>query len=530
MNQSNPTNPSTPPSQSQRNRPKRKTISPYTEPPESNKKPNMNVTPSEPLRENTSESLTEPTNQVLETSTSMEFNFSTESLAIRDNVLKTVLNMFQSLEAKLNSVVTSQQELRTEFHNTITVKEEKDRLIKRIAKVESENKCLTDRIIALEDKLLEYNVILKGVHETAWETEDLLRDKIYDILSETVLGTTYDMRLGVAKTMVIRSSKRLGRYSPMRSRPISIEFLHKHDANYILQNKKHLPQGIYADKEYCRDTEEQRKQLRPYLLATRRLPQYYKKCRLEGATLVLKGTSYDINTLHKLPKELNNFNISSRSNNNVLGFFGKLNPLSNFFPCAFTHQGKNFHSSEQYIQYMKAEYCGDESTASFLLSTENALQCKDLARNITNFNKDSWNDNAKEMCESGISAKFEQNPELAEVLTSTNHKTLVKCCSDRVWGNGVPLFDDNCLKPEFWSGQGILGEILEEVRSKLQESILNPTCDPPMESDTSEHPNPIRDNPSDETSLAAKEPRQFETSTAQLDLASASVTPDPSVS
>ena len=228
-----------------------------------------------------------------------------------------------------------------------------------------------------------------------------------------------------------------------------------------------------------------------------------KKCRLEGASLVLNGTSYDINTLHKLPKELNNFNISSRSNSNVLGFFGKMNPLSNFFPCSFTHQGKTFHSSEQYIQYMKAEYCGDENTAS-LLSTENALQCKDLARNITNFNRDSWNENAKEMCKSGISAKFEQNPELAEVLASTNHKTLVECCSDRVWGNGVSLFDENCLKPEFWTSQGILGEILEDVRSKIHESIQSladsTDCDPPMESDTTE---------------PAVEPRQFETSSIQ---------------
>ena len=88
---------------------------------------------------------------------------------MHDNMLKTVVNMFKSLEAKLNGVVTSQQELREEFHLTITVKEEKDHLLKRIAKVESENKCLTDRIIALEDKLLEYNVILKGAHEAAWE-------------------------------------------------------------------------------------------------------------------------------------------------------------------------------------------------------------------------------------------------------------------------------------------------------------------------------------------------------------------------
>ena len=186
-------------------------MSPHTEPPESNKKPNMNVTPTNPVEDDSIESQLEPTNSVLEieNSTPTEFTFSAESLAMRDNVLKTVLNMFKSLETKLNGVVTSQQELTDEFHLTITVKEEKDHLIKRIAKVESENKCLTDRITAPEDKLLEYNVILKGVHEAVWETEDILQDKIYDILSNTVLGTTYDIRLGVAKSMVIRSMKRI---------------------------------------------------------------------------------------------------------------------------------------------------------------------------------------------------------------------------------------------------------------------------------------------------------------------------------
>ena len=33
------------------------------------------------------------------------------------------------------------------------------------------------------------------------KTEDILQDKIYDILSNTVLGTTYDIRLGVAKSI-----------------------------------------------------------------------------------------------------------------------------------------------------------------------------------------------------------------------------------------------------------------------------------------------------------------------------------------
>ena len=36
---------------------------------------------------------------------------------------------------------------------------------------------------------------------------------------------------------------------------MSVEFSHKEDADYILQNRKYLGSGVYVDWEYTVDTE-----------------------------------------------------------------------------------------------------------------------------------------------------------------------------------------------------------------------------------------------------------------------------------
>ena len=48
-------------------------------------------------------------------------------------------------------------------------------------------------------------------------------------------------------------------------------------------------------------------------------------------------------------------------------------------------------------------------------------------------------------------------------LLSTGYKTIVECCRDKLWGNGVPLHEDDCLNRNKWESQGIMGEILQEV-------------------------------------------------------------------
>ena len=133
----------------------------------------------------------------------------------------------------------------------------------------------------------------------------------------------------------------------------------------------------------------------------------------------------------------------------------------------FTHEGKKYNNSEQFIQATKAQFCGDTQSLNQILITESAYKYKELGRNVKNCDITNWNANAKTLCFPGILSKFEQNPGLAAFLKSTGRKMLIECCWDDVWGNGKPLSDPECIDSTKFEHQGILGEMLEDVRSIL---------------------------------------------------------------
>ena len=192
---------------------------------------------------------------------------------------------------------------------------------------------------------------------------------------------------------------------------------------------------------------------------------------MDEDTLVLHGVSYKAKDLHQLPMELSGFNISSKSENNVFGFFGHMNPLSNFHPMPFLSDGNAFHSSEQLIQYKKAQHFKDEDAACRILMTKASGECKSIAKEIKNYDHESWKSVAKSLCIDGITHKFVQNPLLQRMLLETGDKQIVECCYDTLWGTGIPLKEETCLNPVMWQNQGIMGEILEAIRD-----ILNEQC------------------------------------------------------
>ena len=80
---------------------------------------------------------------------------------------------------------------------------------------------------------------------------------------------------------------------------------------------------------------------------------------------------------------------------------------------------------------------------------------------------EKWNEAASELRYPEWLEKFKQNPGLAAFLKNTGNKTILECCYDDVWGNGVPLTNPKCIDPGSYKQQGILGEMLERIRMDL---------------------------------------------------------------
>ena len=339
-----------------------------------------------------------------------------------------------------------------------------------IEKIEEDNKRLTSKVHQLEDRLLEGNIIFQGIPEQLWEASEVTKEKVVTAVSHTISGTSQEDQMQQARMIPIKDVQRIGRYIVMKTRPVLVEFCHKADAEFLLSNRSHLPKGVYIDKQYSDETECERRKLRPILKAARQHENYKGKCNMQGPILIIKGRNYTTKNLYQLPKEINGFKATSKCEGNILGFFGELNPLSNYHPTPFTINGKRYHSSEQYIQHQKCLLFGDKQTEQLILTTTSALECKVLSKDINKFDVTTWKENARASCTPGILAKFEQHPTLTKLLLSTGNKQIVECCKDKDWGTGIPLFDQNALKQEHWHLQGLLGEILETVRTILTQS------------------------------------------------------------
>ena len=337
------------------------------------------------------------------------------------------------------------------------------------------------KVMYLERKSLESNLVIRGIAEEKFEKESVTLEKIYSVLVRAIVADNDIERKLAVRRIGIRRCRRIGRFNEERSRPISVEFVLKSDADYILENRNSLAEGIYVDREYDEITEKKRSVLRPFLKAAKALPDYRKKCKLEGSQLKIQSRKFTIDTLHKLPKELKLFERSSKQDNNTVAYFRIINPLSNFHPATFTLDGIKFHSSEQFIQYQKAKLFKDNYSIGKIMSSISALECKQQGNVVKGFVSDTWKRSAKLLCKPGIEAKFNQNRNLMEALVfETGGKTIVEGTKDEVWGSGQPLESPFCLDQSKWTSQGIMGEILSEIRELYWATARPPSSGYPI--------------------------------------------------
>lgn len=379
-----------------------------------------------------------------------------------------------SFTAKLEPIQNSIKELlqdkvdgKTIESEVTSLKKENEDLKIKWSRVERENKILKSKLKNIETTLRENNLVFSGIPEGPWEQPSTTIEKIYEELSILMTGENRE-KLKKARRIPIVNARRVGRYSQKRHRNISVTFSSQLDLEMVITNKKKLRKGVFADYEYDEETERHRRLLRPILKAARNMKEYEGKCMMDGGRLKLDGKRFSIHDIGDLPPKLSGFHVSSKSDPNTYGFFGELNPFSNFHPSPFVYQDQEYASAEHFIQAEKARYYGDKTSELEILGCDTALDAKKIGGKIKgNGNTENWNKVAKERCTGGIEAKFTQNKNLLLLLLSTNDQTLVECGFDDVWGTGTPLFDDNCLSTEHWTnGVGILGEILMEVRSK----------------------------------------------------------------
>lgn len=139
----------------------------------------------------------------------------------------------------------------------------------------------------------------------------------------------------------------------------------------------------------------------------------------------------------------------------ITSFRGSHRFLSNFYPSPINAMGSEFPTAEHLYQWCKV---ADVETANKILVAESPTEAKRLGkigRSVIN-----WHSLRLIVMTNVVSAKFAQNPKLADKLLNTGDDTLIEgnTWGDTFWGQ-CPL----------GVGENNLGRILMEVRNELKE-------------------------------------------------------------
>jgi ribA/ribD-fused uncharacterized protein len=342
-----------------------------------------------------------------------------------------------------------------------------DQLWKAVNDLKLENATLKSKLTRLESHSKKSNLLFGGFPETgAKETEEDCRSKVLQILE--FIGIPNH------ETIVIPRCHRLGKYTPGGKRPIVAFFQSFNDRKAIWSLRyelKNSDKKWFIGEHHPVEIERRRKKLYPIKAAALKLAHYKGKVSLYEDKLYINNVMFTPETLDRLPADINPKKLSEKRDGEVVAFFTKYSPLSNFYHCDLRFEGEDYVDLEQALSYAKCKLFDDTRAIQKVMSTADPAEQKSLAADtrIEGFQKRIWEDKRDDIMKAALRAKFVQNKHLGDYLLKTGDRILAEASpKDTYWGIGVRLSDPNVLDKASWTGSNNLGQFLMEIREELK--------------------------------------------------------------
>jgi ribA/ribD-fused uncharacterized protein len=138
---------------------------------------------------------------------------------------------------------------------------------------------------------------------------------------------------------------------------------------------------------------------------------------------------------------------------------------SQWYPSRFISDEQEFNCAEQGMMHTKALWFNDEKSAEDILRSDSPRQMQLIGRSVKNFDPNVWARHRVGIVTVINIAKFQQNPDLKEVMSETRNKILVEGSPfDKIWGVGLGWDDPLILDERHWKGLNLLGKCLMSAR------------------------------------------------------------------
>ncbi|RJQ74367.1 NADAR family protein [Pseudonocardiaceae bacterium YIM PH 21723] len=146
-------------------------------------------------------------------------------------------------------------------------------------------------------------------------------------------------------------------------------------------------------------------------------------------------------------------------------------PLSQWWPAAFTVDGRTYATAEHWMMAEKARLFDDRDTVARILDDDDPAVAKQLGRQVAGFDSAQWAAARFDVVVAGSRHKFGSSPRLREFLLGTGDRVLVEAApGDPIWGIGLGVDDPRVSDPRQWRGENLLGFALMAARRDLGRS------------------------------------------------------------
>lgn len=368
--------------------------------------------------------------------------------------IQSLVDLNMTLINKMNSLDTESKSLAKQIQPALD----------RLAIAESEinyllhENCLLRQHIALNEDATKTSFLrIEGLQEANNEN---LTNRVANTLSNTGIQ---------CQPSDIDYVKRVGQYRKGMNRPILVRFIREGVRNSILYNRNNINNGktshfIWINDDVSDFTRRQRKTTRDIAALAKTTGQ--DNVRVHGDGMIVGDTKYKHLDLDLLPPQLSVEKAKSRSDDDCIYFQVEASFLSNFYPARFNDENGILYSNvEQAYQYKKARFHNKISVANKMLCERDPYEVKRLSKKTPTSAERI--DQEQTIMKDLLCRKFVQNQDLAHALLGTENKQLHEASADNKWAIGAELASKACLTTN-WTGQDILGLLIEEVRDELR--------------------------------------------------------------
>ena len=361
-----------------------------------------------------------------------------------------ITEMKQAFKDVTEALEFSEARLKEAYAAIMKAQKENIALKSEVETLNYQSQILLKKINDLEDYSRRENIIISGVRESRGENcFHIVKDILSNIEMENV---------------VLQRCHRLGRPTRERTRDIIIRLLNYQDVIVILQRRKHLPNGIYANEDFSPQTRRRINTLRPVFKEARKID---KNSKIIGDRMFYKNKEFTTRNISSI--DINTSKIAEKTDGPTLAFASRFSGFSNLFPNPVEIEGKVYPSTEHYYQYQKCLAAGDHETASEVLLSPEPEDAMAIGQRVRRTNK--WYQNeGKELMKKALRAKFREG-KMKQKFIATGRVVIVEATRNQTWGTGVPFTSNDVLNPRSFSGQNLMGVSLMEVRSELVASV-----------------------------------------------------------